>query len=338
MRVNRRTITLIVVVAIVIAGVYAITWWQRARETQRLLEDLQMADHGVATKAMEGLRDRASAIGEELTRILREGGNQQRWRAAMLLGDAAGPEVRAALIEALGDPVPDVRLAAALSLGRLGARGAADRIAHLAADPDEEIIVRAGAVRTLERLRAVEHFAEVAKIAADRPEPPPPSPAEGTEEAADAAEAEEAPPDDTAPLRLAAVHAAAVLGGGARAAGEPDAEGGPAPARKAAELLVESSVAANEPNATVRRAACYALADLATLTVDPQIRMQVVRALAAAVGSDEVADVRIAAAHGLRIISAPPEATEIVRRALDEAQFDDHYWVREAAMEATHGG
>jgi len=335
MRVNRRTATLVVVVIVVIAGVYAITWWQRTRETERLLDDLQVADHGVATKAMEGLRDRASAISGRLRRTLREGGDRQRWRAAMLLGDAGGPQVRAALIEALGDVCADVRLAAALSLGRLGATGAADRIAVLATDADEEIAVRAGAVRTLERLRAADYLGEVRQIAADRPDPPPPAPEDGTEEAD---EAEEAPSDDAAPLRRAAVHAVAVLGAAARAAGEPGLEGGPRPAEEAAAVLLASSLSANEPNATVRQAACYALADLARLTADPQIELQVVRALAAALGGDEVADVRIAAAHSLRTVEMPPDAVEIARRALDDAQFDDHYWVREVAMEATQGG
>ncbi len=337
MHVNRRTVTLVVVVIAVIAGVYAITWWQRTRETERLLTDLQVADHGVATKAMEGLRDRASAISDRLVRLLREGGDQQRWRAAVLLGDAGGARVRDALVEALNDPSADVRLAAALSLGRLGARGAADRIAMLAADADEEIVVRAGAVRTLGRLRASEHLDDVRKIVADRPEPPPPPPEEGGEEAADA---EEPPPDDTAPLRRAAVHAAAVLGATADVSGAAEADGEEAagPAARTAAVLIASSVAANEPNATVRLSACYALADLAALSPDPEIRLQVVRALAGALQSDEVADVRIAAAHSLRIIEAPPDAAEIARRALDEARFDDHYWVREAAMEATQGG
>ena len=45
---------------------------------------------------------------------------------------------------------------------------------------------------------------------------------------------------------------------------------------------------------------------------------------------------RIAAVHTLNIIPAPPDLP--VGRMPAEALNDDHYWVRQAAMEATQGG
>jgi len=355
MHVNRRTVILILVVVAVIAGVYAITWWQRSRETQRLLTDLRMADHGVATRAMTGLRDRAPAIRKELLEMLRSGNDHVRWRAAVLLSEADGPAVREALTAALADPVADVRLNAALSLGRLNARSAAGAIARLAGDEAEEVIVRTAALRALRMLRAHQYLDEVRELVADRPEPAPEaavteSETAATEEAgAEEEETEEAPADPTAPVRQAAVRALPVLaaaawvrgGGRVSAAAEQAGEGQQTvdPALPAAQLLIESTRAENEPNADVRQAACYALGDLATLVPDPTVDERVARALAGALEEDESSDVRIAAAHVLGVMDAPPDAIPVIRRALEDvAMFDDHYWVRQAALEATNGG
>lgn len=354
MHVNRRTVILIAVVVAVIAGVYAITWWQRARETRRLLDDLRMADHGAATKAMTGLRDRAASIRGELLEMLRRGDDHVRWRAAVLLSEADGPAVREALVAALADPAADVRLNAALSLGRLNAKNAAGAIAKLAGDKDEEVMVRAGAVRALRMLRAYQYLDDVRELVADRPEPPP-EPAEQDEAAAaedtatdEEAAAEEAPADPTAPVRLAAVRALPVLAAaawvhkGGTAAASEDAAGAQAPvdpALAAAQLLIESTRAENEPNADVRQAACYALGDLAALVPDPTVDERVARALAGALEEDEISDVRIAAAHVLAVMDAPKEAIPVITRALEDvARFDDHYWVRQAALEAINGG
>ncbi len=54
MKVNRRTAMLLIIVLVVIVGVYAITQWQRARETGNLLEALKSTDHSEATKAATG--------------------------------------------------------------------------------------------------------------------------------------------------------------------------------------------------------------------------------------------------------------------------------------------
>jgi len=353
MPVNRRTVTLIVVVVAVIAGVYAITWWQRARETQRLLQDLRAQDHAIATEAIEGLRDRGPAIRGELLDMLVQGDDRTRWRAAELLAFAGGARARAALTSALDDPYADVRMNAALSLARLKARDAAGRIALLATDPDEELAVRIAAVNALRMLRAEGQLDALIELVEARPAPPPPEGEELAEpaEGAAAVEAPEPPPDETWLLRAAAVRAVAIVGASARELAAPvEAETPPTeqaealpglepagPASRIAQLLDDSIDPLLEPNANVRRAACYALGDLVALQPDEAVMARGVDVLVAAL-QDESSEVRIAAAHTLNIIDVPASRLQTVEDALAEALNDDHYWVRQAAMEATEGG
>ncbi|MGC9319294.1 MAG: HEAT repeat domain-containing protein [Armatimonadota bacterium] len=352
MTVNRRTVTLIIIVVIVVGGVYGITVWQRARETRQMLSDLMSRDHGVATKAMTGLRDRTSAVSEDLISFLDRGHDDVRWRAAMLLGTVNTRASREALTDALRDPSPEVRLNAALSLGHLGARKQAGRIATLAGDADEPVAVRTAAVRALELLRAGDHMEALVQIAEDRP--PVPEPAEEAEEAAAAEETpaadetaeaeepqeeeEEEPVDETQPLREEAVRALGrITPVGPPAAQEEGSGAETSPALLAADVLRDSVDPELEPSDAVRQAACYGLGDLATATVDDETRARVVQALIFAL-DDEIGDVRIAAAHSLRLLQPPPELADQVRSAFRRAADDSHYWVRQAAEEAVEGG
>ncbi len=333
MNVNRRTVTLIVVVLAVVVGVYAITRWQRARETRQLLEDLRSPNHAVANRALTGLRDRTEAVSDTLIEYLDSADDNTRWRAAMLLGTVKTRASRDALIDALDDESPDVRLNAALSLGHGKARGAAERIAMLAQNPAEPLEVRMAAVEALQMLASATHVAEISSIAADRPPVPEPV-EEGAEEAEDAAEAEPVE-DETEELRQRAVDALARLG-----AAEPvRAEGTTtrSVAMKAVETLRDSVDPTLEPSAQVRQAAAYALGDLARLVTEEEVRTIATNALIDAC-SDEVGNVRIAAVHSLRLISPPLELVSRVNETLEDALNDDHYWVREAAREAVAGG
>lgn len=365
MSVNRRTITLIVVVVAVSAGIYAITWWQRSRETQRLLKDLQDRDHAVATEAIEGLCARAPAIRDELLTLLAGGDDLTRWRAAELLGFAGGPGVRAALTAALDDSYPDVRLNAALSLGRLKAREAAGRIAMMAQAPDEELPVRIAAVNALRLLGAEDQLDALMALVEARPAPLPaeekvaeePAPAAATPTAPvapppAAAEPPVPPPDDTWLLRVAAVQTVGILAPAAQMRWMPEAPEVPAedrtdtapelepagPAARAMTVLTAAVDPEQEPNANVRQAACYALGDLlGLLAPDDKTSSATIQVLVGAM-RDEASEVRIAAAHTLNIIPVSPADLPVVQDALAEALNDDHYWVRQAAMEATQGG
>ncbi|MFW5868179.1 MAG: HEAT repeat domain-containing protein, partial [Armatimonadota bacterium] len=342
--------TLLIVAVAVIGGVYAITVWQRSRETQRLMEELRSPDHAVAAQAMTLLRERIASVDEELVEIAAQEGAPARWRAIELLAHADGDASRDALMNALQAPDPVVRAAAASALAERGVRGAADRIALMATAEEESMPVRLAAVRALQSLRTTTHLAELTRLATDRPPPPPveeeadadeePADAEepAADEAADPAEepVEEEPAeewsDDTEDLRIEAVRAIAVLG----AHGEGAGAAGERPAQRAVAVLAEAA-GPREHSARVRQAACYALTDLAQLELTDDVRTRVVEELLAA-ADDEIGDVRIAAIHGLSVLTPPAELRDRVRQAMEDALSDDHYWVRVAAGEEPIGG
>gem|GEM_PF-4554407 len=350
---NRRTWTLLIVAVAVIGGVYAITVWQRTRETRRLLEEYRSADHAIAAQAMTTLRERVPSVREELMKDVSESAGPARWRAVELLAEVHDAASRDLLITALQDADPEVRAAAVSSLGKRRVAGAADRIALLAQSDEEPMEVRLAAVRSLRMLGTVTHLAELSEIATNRPPPKPEEPAEPAPEAEEAeaeeAEAEEAeaeepaapePPaepeepwsDDTIELRIEAVRAVATLGaeGAAKGAAQGD------PALEAASVLAEAC-SPEEHNDEVRQAACYAIADLATRVTDEEVRGIAADALLKA-ATDEIGDVRIAAVHSLEVIPVPADRRETVDSALANAINDEHYWVRVAAGEEPIGG
>ena len=329
---------LLVIVVAVVGGVYAITSWQRTRETSRLLTDVQSTNHGVATDAMISLRERVPSVASELINLMRHTDPNVRWRAANLLADASDARSRDALLAALTDDSPTVRMQAVLALGKRDVRDSADQIALIASSEFEDLAVRTAALQALRMLRTGTHLAEAIAIAGDRPPPPPAvddeevAEAEAEAEVEEAAEEAEEYSDDTVLLRQEALYTVAALGGTYRA---DTAERGPA--LDAADALVEGSDASIEHDSDVRRAACYALGDLASLVRNEQVHRRAVEALIAAM-TDEVGDVRIAATQTLRLVPVPAEMSNDVNRALEDAVNDDHYWVRRAAEEAVRGG
>ncbi len=330
--VNRRTVVLVSVVILVIAGVYAITRWQQARETRELLTLLHSNDHGEAMKAMAGLRERGSSIEDELIRNLERGNDPVRWRAAVLLGSVPTTLSKQALAKALidpFDPYDDVRMDAALALGKLGATEHADKLEFRVTDEDEEIPVRTAALRGLILLNAGQYLPEAAELANDRPPQPP------SEEEIEAGA--EVPPDDTAQLRATAVSALGVLGGVAdvEVAGRVKNSKGQSAATAAGSALMvleESIDPEEEPNADVRRVACYAITDLVRATQDDELSATAAGILVDAL-DDENGNVRIAATHALGLMRIPDSAEDKVARAIEDAKNDEHYWVREAAQE-----
>lgn len=334
MTVNRRTWTLLIVAVAVIGGVYAITLWQRSRETQRLMSELQSPDHAVAAQAMVPLRERVASVNDELIAIARQEGAEGRWRAIELLALDGTANSREALTEALQAPDPTVRAAAAGALAERGVRGVADRVAMLAGADEESMEVRLAAIRALQKLRTPTHLAEMARIATDRPPPPPEEPEvdPGEDEAAQTQEPAEEWSDDTVDLRVEAVRAVAVLGAQSGRAGAL----GDDPASAASVVLAEAS-SPTEHNDRVRQTACYALTDLAQMKLSEEVRTAVVRSLLAA-SDDEIGDVRIAAIHGLKVVQTPIDLREEVAQVMEDARNDHHYWVRVAAGEEPIGG
>jgi len=292
---------------------------------------------------MTSLRDRVPSVRKHLMQDAAQSTGPMRWRAIELLAEVKDADSREVLMNALQDAAPTVRASAAMSLGKRGVRGSADRIAILAASGEEPIEVRLAAIRALDMLGTATHLAEISRIATDRPPPPPEEPEEP--EAAEDAEAEaeaevEAPAepeelwsDDTAELRVEAVRTIATLGAGARPEG---AATGTSPAIEAVNVLTEAC-SPEEHNDEVRQAACYALTDLAELTTDEEVRTLAIDALLDA-AADEIGDVRIAAIHGLGLVTVPASRSDAVAKTMAEALNDQHYWVRVAAGEEPIGG
>jgi len=328
MKVNRRTALLLIIVVVVIGGVYAITQWQRSRETAKLLEALWSDDHGVAMKAMTALRERAPAIQAQLTTNMSESNENVRWRSAMLLGSVRTAAARSALQAALKDSSAAVRMNAAMSLGRVGANGAAtESLGDLAVSKDEEVPVRTAAVRALTLLRSGAHLPELAVLAGERPPVYPEGEAP-----------EDAPADETVALRQAAVAGVGVLG----AVADPELgsqvlNSSRMPAESASEgamnVLSESASALLEPSPVVRATACTAISDLAVAAADAEVVTKGLRALLDAL-KDDSDIVRIAAMDAIDLVPVPADMVDQVERAQEAATADDGYWVRQAATNA----
>ncbi len=311
---------LLIIVLVVIVGVYAITQWQRTRETGNLLEALKSTDHSEATKAMTALRDRGGSIQDQLIANMSGADDQLRWRSAVLLGSIHSDAARDALEAGLKDPYDDVRMNSALGLGKLGEGRAAESLSVMAVNPDESPSVRTAAVRALALLRSGPHLPELAQLAADRPPVYP----EGEEP-------EEMPVDETIGLRQAAIVAIGILGAVAddEVASRVGSGGGTA-ATAAMQVLADSASPGEEPNAEVRAVACTSMADLSrAATIDDAVTSQGLRNLIDSL-SDEADVVRIAAAHALSLTTPPVDMQDQVARALEQCAGDSQYWVREA--------
>lgn len=312
---------LLIIVLVVIVGVYAITQWQRTRETGNLLEALKSTDHSEATKAMTALRDRGGSIQEQLIANMSGADDQLRWRSAILLGSIHSTAARDALEAGLKDPYDDVRMNSALALGKLGEGRAAEKLSVMAVNADESPAVRTAAVRALALLRSGPHLVELAQLAADRP----PVYAEGEEP-------EEMPVDETLALRQAAIIGVGVLGTVASddVASRVRGASGAGAAAVAMSVLAASADATLEPNDEVRAVACTAVADLAQApTTDDEVTNAGIRSLIASL-ADKADVVRIAAAHALGLITPPTDMQDQVARALEQCAGDSQYWVREA--------
>ncbi len=323
MNVNRRTGLLLIAVLIVIIGVYAITQVQRARETGGLLQALHSTDHGKAMKAMAALRDRGKSIEGQLVANMQSGNDQVRWRSAVLLASVNTAGSRTALRDALADTYDDVRMDAALALGKLGDKGAADSLALMASNPDEAVPVRTAAVRALTLLRSGPHLPELAELANARPPVYP----EGEEP-------EELPADETLLLRQTAVMGIGVLGVAAddevasRTMNSAN-RGAPTAAGAAMQVLSESASMDLEPDAEVRATACAAIGDLADGVGTEEMAGQALKRLIRCL-DDDADVVRIAAIHALKQVSPPDAMIGQVDAAMQKAAADDQYWVRDA--------
>lgn len=172
MTVNRRTITVLAIIAVILVAVFGITRWQRSVATKKLLADMTSKDYAKVMDAMNQLKDRGGSITPALLNEEHLGSSYApaRWRAATLLGEVGNRSAVEPLKGALKDEIPSVRAAAALALGKMGAKDAASDIQALLAAADEDVAVRIAAARALGLLKHEAAVSDLSSILTDTTE------------------------------------------------------------------------------------------------------------------------------------------------------------------------
>ena len=349
MKLNKRTIRVLVVIALILIGVGVLTHASKIRRTAGYLTDLSLKDQ--PDKVMEAttqLRARGTSIGPKLAALVQAGDENAAPRAAWLLGLTGSHAGDQALVAALTSPNTALRVAALQALGQLRVASAQPTVAGLLADATQKPEVRASAAYALGMMGLPQSAGPLAVALADRPQPAPPAPAAPAPAAATPAPAAATP---AAPAAAAAPAAKPGAPAPAAPAAAPAAPPPPPPdttntirlaaalalgqlrAPESATALAEALKADVEPNAEVRVAAAYALGDVAASAVEDDKSRAAASGLILAL-SDKAGDVRTAAAYSLGKLHLPSDMQTQVTTALKTAADDKHYWTRLAAKES----
>ncbi len=289
---NRRTLVYILIIGIVAAVIYWMTYQHRIRQTSELMPLLASQDHKEGMEAMSKLKAHGVGVQERLIDSLTSQVARVRWRSAVLLGELNDPSVAEPLMQRLDDPEPQVQAAAARAVGQLRVKSAIPRLTTMLSS-DSEVVVRIAAARTLGLLDAEEAVASLAAALTEQQI------------------AAEEQPQDNWQLPVAAAHALGSIG-----------------TPQAATALI----GAVQPDERVRQAVAYALGDAALkLQHDETQLSNIIQALLVA-GKDDQANVRIAAIHSLLLVPAPSSQQQTVAQLIEQAHSDPHYWVRQVAQ------
>ena len=292
---SQRTTLITIIIVLVAAGGYFLTYVQQLRRTTEWLEQMSRVDDKKAAKAMEQLVAQGSSIYPRVAEHAQNVDAHVRRRGAVVLGQLGQPRAAEVLVPMLDDSEPAVRAAAAEALGRLGANDSASKLAQLVASDSQELAVRISAARALVSLAEQTAVSQLAQAIGYRPV------------------VDEDQQDDSWLLR---VEAAGALG----ATATPEA----------IRALSDELTGDVEADGRVRTAMAYALGDAMTKTGSPEEgTAPALDALIQAAG-DDVGDVRIAAVNSLLRVAWAHEDSDRVEQALTQAQSDPHYWVRYA--------
>ncbi len=356
MTLNRRTLTVIVIIIAVVGAVYLAAEWQKMRKTRELLVDLAAMDLDDAYDAMLDLRERGSSLTPDLTEILERNAPTERLahaRVAMLLNDLGNKRAVPVLRHSLENKEDaGLRWASCAALASIGAQEAVPDIVALLEDGSEDIFVRIVAARSLGVLQAQEAVEPLIEILASRP---PIEPEEEPEEAATEEAAAPAPTGEGAKVAAAKMWAAlekalpappALPTAKSEQPEEPEAEAEAEPepppdttadlrpwaaralasihpeAAQAVPALVAAADDENEPVVSVRLAATQALAYYHTAEALDGLEMAM---------DDPDPSVRCAAAWALgNQQAARADAVRILKAHED----DDHWDTRQAVADS----
>ncbi len=293
---NRRTLVYILIIGIVAAVIYWMTYQHRIRQTSELMTLLASQDHKEGMEAMSKLKAHGVGVQERLTDSLTSRLARVRWRSVVLLGQLNDPSAAELLMQRLDDPEPQVQAAAARAVGQLRVKSAIPRLTTMLSS-DSEVVVRIAAARTLGLLGAEEAVAPLSAALTEQQI------------------AAEEQPQDNWQLPVAAAHALGSIG-----------------TPEAGIALIAAVQPDQQPDERVRQAVAYALSDAALkLQHDETQLSNVVQALLVA-GKDDQANVRIAAIHSLLLVPAPSSQQQTVAQLIEQAHSDPHYWVRQVAQ------
>ncbi len=155
-RVNRKTLTNIIIVVVLVAVVWGVSALQRSARATGLTKDLQVQDDYQAYRAMRKMNGLGAAAQARAVPLLKAAEPYLRARAAILVGNTGNPRHAPAVLELLQDPDATVRAAAATALGRLGAGAAVQPLTALLQQATQPLEVRTAAARSLALLAAPE--------------------------------------------------------------------------------------------------------------------------------------------------------------------------------------
>lgn len=307
---NQRTTTVLIVIVLVLAAIWAITAFQMSARTTQYLADLEGGDTEAAVQALEGLSTRDRGIVSRLQPTLRSDHPLIRSRAVRLIGAVGTAKDARHLMPVLqSDPSVYVRRDAAVALGKLAGQQVPLSLAKALKNEQEAGIVRAAAARSLGMLGVDRGGKGGVPMLVKILKNPPPVPANDEEN--------ETMEDPTEQLRIAAAEALGML-----------------PTEEAVEALGEAADHEKEPSLGVRTAAVYSLGEIA-MKAGKELSAPAINNLIAAY-DDPMGDVRIASIYAFTKIHLVPEATaEKVKSVVKRARNDRHFWVRAAAENAS---
>ena len=293
---SRRTAVYILILGLVAAGIYWLSYQHRVRQTSELMTLLASPDHIKGTEAMGKLKAHGIDVQERLADSLTSKVSRVRWRSAVLLGQLNDPSAAEPLMQRLDDPEPQVQAAAVRAVGQLRVKSAIPRLTTMLSG-DSEPVVQLAAAQALGLLGAEDAVGALITALAEQETP------------------EEDQPQNGWQLAVAAAQALGSIG---------TAEAGIA--------LIGAVQPDQQPDERVRQAAAYALSDAALgLQHDETQLSNIIQALLVA-GKDDQANVRVAAIHSLLLVPAPSSQQQTVAQLIEQARSDPHYWVRQVAQ------